>query len=72
MNSWETIKEAFTSGTTPGSTGYFWALVRASDLYCELRFKLKDEKSSDKTFNEDKSVTEALLNRGKLEVIANL
>lgn len=72
MNSWETIKAAFVQGKTPGLTGYLWPLTEAANLYCSIRLKLRDIKASDKSFNDDTEVTQAMLMRGQLEALKKL
>lgn len=64
-NSWSVIREAFTKGTTPQSTGYYVALYRATQLFVKLRDSgmVKDNKRATDAFNADKEVFKAIVNR---------
>ena len=66
---WEKIKEILTEGHKINSVGYQKQLILASKILFVLNTYKKLDSCELRSFNEDKEVTEALINKQFLDAI---
>ena len=63
MTAWETLKNSLTKGTSQGTCGYQVEVGRAAIAFVALRSHFKNWEEEAIVFNDDKEVTEAIINR---------
>ena len=74
MDAWQTIRDFFTRGLTPGTAGYMAALCNASQLFVKLEINHEEIAWVDSLdhFQVDPEVTDALIMSSKLKEIGVL
>lgn len=70
-SAWEKIKEILVVNTNPGTMGRQRKLNLAAKIFMALLPYFEDEEREKETFNDDKELGKALMNRKNIEELEN-